>query len=90
MDNAKRIEQLKAELAKLEAEQSQVPVRKNELGYYAIQTCKNNLENIKLVAKNIDLTDNSEAEIVASFNQINKASWTALKSIERDATERGE
>lgn len=88
MNREDKIKQLKAELAKLEAEQSQVPVRKNELGYYAIKACKDNLANIKLVANSIDLDKNTELEITSAFNQINKASWTAVKSIERDAAER--
>lgn len=88
MNREDKIKQLKAELAKLEAEQSQVPVRKNELGYYAIKACKDNLANIKLVANSIDLDKNTELEITAAFNQINKASWSAVKSIERDAAER--
>ena len=50
--------------------------------------CKDNLANIKLVANSIDLDKNSEIEITSAFNQINKASWTAIKSIERDAAER--
>lgn len=65
-----------------------VPVRNNELGYYAVKACKDNLANIKLVANSIDLDKNSEIEITSAFNQINKASWTAIKSIERDAAER--
>lgn len=88
MNREDKIKQLKAELAKLEAEQNQVPVRKNELGYYAIKACKDNLANIKLVANSIDLDKNTELEITAAFNQINKASWSAVKSIERDAAER--
>ena len=88
MNREDKIKQLKAELAKLEAEQSQVPVRKNELGYYAIKACKDNLANIKLVANSIDLDKNTELEITSAFNQINKASWSAVKSIERDAAER--
>lgn len=88
MNREDKIKQLKAELAKLEAERSQVPVRKNELGYYAIKACKDNLANIKLVANSIDLDKNTELEITAAFNQINKASWSAVKSIERDAAER--
>lgn len=65
-----------------------VAVRKNELGYYAVKACKDNLANIKLVANSIDMENNTEIEITSAFNQINKASWTAIKSIERDAAER--
>lgn len=85
------LEELRAQAKAIEqriAELENVPVRKNELGYYAIRSCKSNLENILLLAKNIDLDTNSEVEITKAFEQINKASWTAVKSIERDVAER--
>lgn len=80
--------QAKAIAERIAALSGQVPVRNNELGYYAVKACKDNLANIKLVANSIDLDKNSEIEITSAFNQINKASWTAIKSIERDAAER--
>lgn len=80
--------QAKAINGRIAALQGKVPVRNNELGYYAVKACKDNLANIKLVANSIDLDKNSEIEITSAFNQINKASWTAIKSIERDAAER--
>lgn len=80
--------QEKAIRERIAALSGNVPVRKNELGYYAIKACKDNLANIKLVANSIDLDSNTEIEITSAFNQINKASWTAIKSIERDAAER--
>ena len=85
------LEQLQAQAKAINdriAQLSKVPVRNNELGYYAVKACKDNLANIKLVANSIDLDKNSEVEITSAFNQINKASWTAIKSIERDAAER--
>lgn len=86
------IEQLQAQAKaindRIAALQGNVPVRKNELGYYAVRACKDNLANILLVAKSIDLDNNTEIEITSAFNQINKASWSAVKSIERDAAER--
>lgn len=86
------IEQLQAQAKaindKIAALSGKVAVRKNELGYYAVKACKDNLANIKLVANSIDLDKNTELEITSAFNQINKASWTAIKSIERDAAER--
>ena len=88
MNELERLQEQKQELEKRIAQLSKVPVRNNELGYYAVRTCKDNLANIKLVANSIDLDKNSEIEITSAFNQINKASWTAIKSIERDAAER--
>lgn len=88
MNELERLQEQKQELERKIAELSKVPVRNNELGYYAVKACKDNLANIKLVANSIDLDKNSEVEITSAFNQINKASWTAIKSIERDAAER--
>lgn len=88
MNELERLQEQKQEIEKRIAELNKVPVRNNELGYYAIKACKDNLANIKLVANSIDLDKNSEVEITSAFNQINKASWTAIKSIERDAAER--
>ena len=88
MNELERLQEQKRELEKRIAQLSKVPVRNNELGYYAVKSCKDNLANIKLVANSIDLDKNSEVEITSAFNQINKASWTAIKSIERDAAER--
>ena len=88
MNELERLQEQKQELEKRIAALSKVPVRNNELGYYAVKACKDNLANIKLVANSIDLDKNSEIEITSAFNQINKASWTAIKSIERDAAER--
>lgn len=87
------LEKLRAQQKAIEnriAQLENVPVRKNDLGFYAIRTCKNSLENILLLAKNIDLDNDSEIEITKAFEQINKASWTAIKGIERDAAERGD
>lgn len=88
MNELERLQEQKQEIEKRIAELNKVPVRDNELGYYAVKACKDNLANIKLVANSIDLDKNSEVEITSAFNQINKASWTAIKSIERDAAER--
>lgn len=88
MNELERLQEQQQEIARKIAELSKVPVRNNELGYYAVKACKDNLANIKLVANSIDLDKNSEVEITSAFNQINKASWTAIKSIERDAAER--
>ena len=89
MDEIEQLQaQQKAIADRIAALQGNVPVRKNELGYYAIRACKDNLANILLVAKSIDLDNNTEIEITSAFNQINKASWSAVKSIERDAAER--
>ena len=89
MDEIEKLQaQQKAIAERIAALSGQVPVRKNELGYYAVKACKDNLANIKLVANSIDLDNNTEIEITSAFNQITKASWTAIKSIERDAAER--
>ena len=43
------LEKLRAQQKAIEnriAQLENVPVRKNDLGFYAIRTCKNNLENI--------------------------------------------
>lgn len=85
------LEQLKAqqeEIAKKIAQLESIPVRKNDLGFYAVRAIKDNLNNIKLVANSVDVDKNTEIEITSAFSQINKASWTVIKAIERDAAER--
>ena len=68
MNELERLQEQKQELEKRIAQLSKVPVRNNELGYYAVKACKDNLANIKLVANSIDLDKNSEIEITSAFN----------------------
>ena len=73
-----------------------MPVRKNDLGFYAIRTCKNSLENILLLAKNIDLDNDSEIDSykkqkmtspdTASLETINRDLAQAEADLEREKT----
>lgn len=84
MDRNERIRQLKAELEALEAE----PMKANDIGPVALQKITENLERIKVNAKNINLETQTEAEIKTELQQINYSSWTAIKALEQDLTER--
>ena len=84
MNREDRIAELKAELAKLENE----PIRANDIGAIALKKISDELDRIKVNAKNINLERQSENEIMTELKQINYSSWTALKALEQDITER--
>lgn len=82
----KQQRELQAKIAKMKASANK---RKNELGYYALQTLRSNIENIRLVLSTLDnIDDKTELEIQSALNQINKSSWNGIKAIERDTAER--
>ena len=82
-----RIEALKAELARLEAE-TITTQKANDIGPVALQKITEHLERIKVNAKNINLDTQTESEIKTELQQINYSSWTAIKALEQDITER--
>ncbi len=82
----KQQRELQAKIAKIKADANK---RKNELGYYALQTLRSNIENIRLVLSTLEsVDDKTELEIQSALNQINKSSWNGIKAIERDTAER--
>lgn len=84
MNREDRIAELKAELAKLENE----PIRSNDIGAIALKKISDELDRIKVNAKNINLERQTENDIMTELKQINYSSWTALKALEQDITER--
>ena len=84
MNREDRIAELRAELAKLENE----PICSNDIGAIALKKISDELDRIKVNAKNINLERQTENEIMTELKQINYSSWTALKALEQDITER--
>ena len=84
MDREERIKQLKAELAELENQ----PTAANQIGPDALQKITESLERIRVNYKNIDLRTQDEQTIKTELQQINYSSYTAMKALEQDLTER--
>lgn len=84
MDREARIKQLKAELAELENQ----PTATNQIGPVALQKITESLERIRVNYKNIDLRTQDEQTIKTELQQINHSSYTAMKALEQDLTER--
>jgi prefoldin subunit 5 len=62
----------------------------NQIGFYAAKTCREALDVIKMAAAQLDVDKQTDHDILTTFTLINRNSWTAIKALERDATERGE
>lgn len=86
MDDAKqeRIKQLEAELAELKAE----PAKANNIGVIALKKIAESVERCRVNLDNIDLERQSETAIKTELQQINYSSYTAMKALEQDITER--
>ena len=84
MNREDRIAELKAELAKLENE----PIRSNDIGAIALKKISDELDRIKVNAKNINLERQTDNDIMTEHNQNNNSSWTAQKALEQEITER--
>lgn len=84
MEKEERIKQLKAELEALEGEAKKA----NNLGVVALQKIKDSIIRCKVNLDNIDLETQDEQTIKTELQQINYSSYTAMKAIEQDITER--
>lgn len=84
MDREARIKQLKAELAELENQ----PTAANQIGPVALQKITESLERIRVNYANIDLRTQDEQTIKTELQQINYSSYTAMRALEQDLTER--
>lgn len=60
----------------------------NNLGYFAAQSVHYVLRSIRVASKSLNLETCSEEEILDALDIINRASWEAKNSIERDIAER--
>lgn len=84
MDTQERIKQLKAELEALEGEAK----RANNIGVIALKKIAESVERCRVNLDNIDLERQSEMAIKTELQQINYSSYTAMKALEQDITER--
>lgn len=84
MDTQERIKQLKAELEALEGTEKKA----NGFSAITLGKIKDNLIRCKVNLDNIDLETQDEETIKTEFQQINYYSYTAMKAIEQDITER--
>jgi hypothetical protein len=84
MEKEERIKQLKAELEALEGEQKKA----NGFSAITLGKIKDNLIRCKVNLENIDLGTQDEQTIKTEFQQINYYSYTAMKAIDQDISER--
>lgn len=84
MEKEERIKQLKAELEALEGEAK----RANNIGAVALQKIKDSIIRCKVNLDNIDLETQDEQTIKTELQQINYSSYTAMKAIDQDISER--
>ena len=84
MDTQERIKRLKAELEALEGEAK----RANNIGAVALQKIKDRIIRCKVNLDNIDLETQDEQTIKTELQQINYSSYTAMKALDQDITER--
>lgn len=84
MDTQERIKQLKAELEALEGEQKKA----NGFSVITLGKIKDSIIRCKVNLENIDLETQDEQTIKTELQQINYSSYTAMKAIEQDITER--
>lgn len=61
---------------------------KNHLGYFAAQSVNHVIRSIRVASKSLDIETCTEEEILDALDIINRASWEAKNSIERDIAER--
>lgn len=60
----------------------------NELGYFAAQSVNYTIRAIRVASKSLDVDNCSEEEILDALDIINRTSWEAKNTIERDIAER--
>ena len=84
MDTQERIRQLKAELEALEGEAK----RANNIGAVALQKIKDSIIRYKVNLDNIDLETQDEQTIKTELQHISYSSYTAMKALDQDITER--
>ena len=84
MEKEERIKQLKAELEALEGEAK----RANNIGAVALHKIKDSIIRCKVNLENIDLETQDEQTIKTELQQINYSSYTAMKAIDQDISER--
>lgn len=93
------IKQLSAQLEQLQKRQQYLVTKRkeaeaqkqaNQIGFYTAKACREALEVIRMTAGQLDLDNQTDHDIMTAFSLINRNSWTAIKALERDATERGE
>lgn len=84
MEREERIKQLKAELEALEGETKKA----NNIGVIALKKIAESVERCRVNLDNIDLERQSETAIKTELQQINYSSYTAMKALEQDITER--
>ena len=84
MEKEERIKQLKAELEALEGEQKKA----NGFGAITLGKIKDSIIRCKVNLDNIDLETQDEQTIKTELQQINYSSYTAMKAIDQDISER--
>lgn len=84
MEKEERIKQLKAELEALEGEAKKA----NGFSAITLGKIKDSIIRCKVNLENIDLETQDEQTIKTELQQINYSSYTAMKAIEQDITER--
>lgn len=84
MDKQERIKQLKAELEALEGNEQKA----NNIGAIALMKIKDSIVRCRVNLDNINLEHQDEETIKTELQQINYSSYTAMKALEQDITER--
>lgn len=87
MNTDDEIQQLEERLAELKQMKEKQPTAK-ALGYYARRNCANELPTIKTMLEYIDLDALEPEKLYNAFQQINRASFAAMRAIERDIAEK--
>lgn len=83
----KQLEERMQELKRQQEEQEKAK-RADALGYYAKRTCESELQTVLTMVEYIDFDKLTPERLYGAFQQINKASYTAMRAIERDVAEK--
>lgn len=84
MNREERIKQLEQELAELK----NTPEKKNQITWVAAQKMRQNLDNIRTVEATIRLDSDDEEDLITKLKIINRESFSAIKTLEKDIAER--
>lgn len=87
MNTDEEIQELEARLAQLKKMKEKQETAQT-LGYYARRNCENELPTIKTMLEYIDLDALEPEKLYGAFQQINRASFAAMRAIERDIAEK--
>lgn len=87
MNTEDEIKELEARIEQLKRMQEKQEPAKS-LGFYARRNCENELPTIKTMLEYIDLDALEPEKLYGAFQQINKASFNAMRAIERDIAEK--